>query len=147
VSTVRVQDYFDARSGLFGAAIMSGLVWWINASHGIWPATTAALKQAAYTFLFGGLIMRLCGGLAAREGSVPWRVATATLIPSFITIGLVYAVHSMRGTPEPLWSTVPAAVLAPPAFAAFARRAARGAPESGVPSHAHSGAIDSVIPS
>lgn len=135
---IQIRDLFDLRSGLFGAAIMSGLVWCINASHGYWPATTAALKQAAYTFLFGGLIMRLCGALAERGGSVPWRIISATSIPSLITILLVYVVHSAKGTPEPLWSTLPAAVLAPPAFAAFARRAARGRCESGFLEHANS---------
>jgi len=133
VGKIRLGELFDLRSGLFGAAIMSGLVWFINASHGVWPATTAALKQAAYTFLFGGLIMRLCGALAEREGSAQLRIATATAIPSLITIALVYAVHSAKGTPEPLLSTLPAAVLAPLAFAAFARRIVRVAPAETVP--------------
>jgi hypothetical protein len=119
-----IRTVFDVRSGLFGAAIMSSLVWWINSSHGAWPATTAAAKQAAYTFLFGGLIMRLCSGLAQWRGSIALRITLATLIPSAITIVLVYAVHSLRGTPEPLLSTLPAGVLAPPSFAFFARRAA-----------------------
>lgn len=130
---IRLGELFDFRSGLFGAAIMSGLVWFINVSHGAWPATTAALKQAAYTFLFGGLIMRLCGALAEREGSARLRFAAATAIPSLITIALVYAVHSAKGTPEPLLSTLPAALLAPPAFAAFARRIVRTAPTNPFP--------------
>ena len=75
-------DRGHLRSGLFGAAIMSSLVWWINVIHGVGPATIAALKQAGYTFLFGGLIMRLCRRLAEREGSEGWRVAAATVIPS-----------------------------------------------------------------
>ncbi len=124
---IPIRELFDLRSGIFGAAIMSALVFGVNASHGAGPATIAALKQAAYTFLFGGLIMRLCGVLARRAGPVPLRVAIATVVPSLITIVLVYAVHSARGTPEPLLSTIPAAVLAPPAFATFARRAARSA--------------------
>lgn len=129
---IRLRDFFDLRSGVWGAAIMSGFVWCINVSHGVWPATTSALKQAAYTFLFGGVIMQLCGSLAARPGSPRSRIALATSIPSLITIGLVYAVHSARGTPEPVLSTLPAAVFAPLAFAAFARRTVRGAPESGL---------------
>ena len=63
-----IRTLFDVRSGLFGAAIMSGLVWWINASHGAWPATTAAVKQAAYTFFFGGLIMRVLQRAGTVEG-------------------------------------------------------------------------------
>src|SRR5687767_6227583 len=99
LSMASIRTLFDVRSGLFGAAIMSSLVWWINSSHGVWPATTAALKQAAYTFVFGGLIMRLCSRLAQGKGSTSLRIALATLVPSAITIALVYAVHSLKGTP------------------------------------------------
>jgi hypothetical protein len=120
----RVLSCFDLRSGIGGAAVMSVLVLCLNASHGVWPAATAALKQAAYTFLFGGLIVRLCKSLATRRRvAARLRMALATAIPSVITIVLVYAVHSLEGTPEPLLSTVPAAVLGPPSFAVFARRA------------------------
>lgn len=120
MNATRISDFFDLRSGAIGAAIMSGLVWCINASHGAGPASIAALKQAAYTFLFGGLIMRLCEALARRRGTQLLRVAVATLVPSLVTIVLVYALHSARGTPEPLLSTIPASVLAPPSFAIFA---------------------------
>jgi hypothetical protein len=137
----RISDYFDLRSGVIGAAIMSGLVWFINASHGVWPASTAALKQAAYTFLFGGLIMRLCEALARREGIRPIRLVVATAVPSLITIVLVFAVHSLKGTPEPLLSTLPAAVLAPPSFAIFARRALRQDASPDAPPAPHSSPV------
>jgi hypothetical protein len=104
---------------------MSALVWLLNARHGALPATTAAAKQAAYTFLFGGLVMRLCGALAKGAGPPALRVSVATLTPSIITIAAVFAVHSARGTPEPVLSTLPAAVLAPPSFAVFAWRSSR----------------------
>ena len=65
---IRIRELFDVRSGLFGAAIMSALVWCVNASHGAGAASIAAAKQAGYTFLFGGLVMRLCGALAERPG-------------------------------------------------------------------------------
>jgi hypothetical protein len=121
----RIGRLFDVRSGFWGAVIMSGCVWLLNARHGAWPATTAAAKQAAYTFVFGGLVMRLCGWLAERPGARGLRLALATLAPSLITIAAVFAVHSLRGTPEPLLSVLPAAVLAPPSFAVFAWRRAR----------------------
>jgi peptidoglycan/LPS O-acetylase OafA/YrhL len=111
----RIGRLFDLRSGLWGAAIMSALVWLLNARHGLGPAGTAAAKQAAYTFLFGGLVMRLCGVLAERPVARFWRVAV-------VTVAAVFAVHSARGTPEPLLSTLPAALLGPPSFAAYAWR-------------------------
>jgi hypothetical protein len=39
-----------------------------------------------------------------------------------VTVAAVFAVHSARGTPEPLLSTLPAALLGPPSFAAYAWR-------------------------
>ena len=117
--------FFDVRSGFWGAVIMSTCVWLLNARHGLLPASTAAAKQAGYTFLFGGVIMRLCGALAKRDAGRLVRVGLATAVPSLVTITAVFALHSMRGTPEPVLSTLPAAVLAPPSFAAFAWRSTR----------------------
>lgn len=125
----RLSDYFDLRSGVGGAVIMGALVWWVNADHGAGPASIAALKQGAYTFLFGGLIVRLCQTLAEREGLRRLRLGVAVAVPSLITVVLVYAVHSTRGTPEPLLSTLPAALLGPPSFAFYAWRTLQAAPD------------------
>lgn len=114
--TTMESRWFDPVSGLAAAVLMGGIVWFINQAHGPWPATTAALKQAGYTFLMGGAVTQLCRHLAAR----PWQrwiaVAVATIVPSAITILATFGVHSLKGTPEPVLSTVPVMLLSPPVF-------------------------------
>lgn len=113
----KLRDYFDPATGLAAACLMGAIVWAINASHGSLPATTAALKQAAYTFLMGGLIARLCRYLAVRPWPSPLPLLAGILIPSFITTAATYGVHSLKGTPEPLLSTLPVFLISPPFFA------------------------------
>jgi len=116
----RLLDAFDLRSAVLGALLMGGIVWWINSEHGVLLATTAASKQAAYTFLMGGVIMRLATKLAERDGP-RWLVVTlATVLPTLVTVGATFFVHSLKGTPEPVASTIPVALLSPPVFAGWA---------------------------
>jgi len=120
-----LRKFFDFPSAIAGAVIMGTIVGFINMRYGAWPATTAALKQAAYTFLFGGMIIRLLYSLVH---SVPGKIASlilSVLITSIITIILVYLVHSMKGTPMPLASTLPTVFLAPPGFFFLAWRKRR----------------------
>lgn len=101
---------------------MGVIVGIINMKHGAWPATTAALKQAAYTFLFGGAIIRLLYFIVL---TVPGRISSlllSVLIASVVTITLVYLVHSLKGTPMPVESTLPTVFLAPPGFLFLAVR-------------------------
>ena len=117
--------FFDLPSAAAGAVIMGIIVGLINMRHGAWPATTAALKQAAYTFLFGGVIIRLLYSIVLY---IPGRIAALILsvtIASVVTIILVYLVHSMKGTPMPLESTLPTVFLAPPGFFFLAWRKRR----------------------
>ena len=95
---------------------MGGIVWFINMGFGWWPATTAALKQAAYTFLFGGILIKILDTIASRISNRYMAIAVATLTVSVITILLVYGVHSMKGTPRPLESTLPTVIMAPPVW-------------------------------
>ena len=129
-------EAFDLRSAVFGAILMASIVWWINSDHGVLPATTAAAKQAAYTFLMGGVIMRLATRLAERDGT-PWLVtAMAVIVPTMVTVGATYFVHSLRGTPKPVASTIPVALLSPPVFVGWAlqtRKALKAATSLGVP--------------
>ena len=116
----RLRKIFDFNSGVIAALLMGGIVGWINFSHGLVPASTAALKQGAYTFLMGGLIVRFCKALAGLDGPGRLVFATATLVPSCVTIGATFLVHSLKGTPEPVASTVPVAVMSLPSFAGIA---------------------------
>lgn len=117
--------WIDVRSGLAGGLLMGGAVFFINLSHGTLGATTAALKQFAYTFLMGSLIMRLCTALALRKGPDVVMIPAAIVIPSIVTIGATLFVHSLRGTPEPLLSTIPVAIASPAGFAFWSRRVRR----------------------
>ena len=117
--------FIDYPSAIAGAVIMGIIVGFINMRHGAWPATTAALKQAAYTFLFGGMIIRLLYSIVLY---IPGRIAALLLsvtIASAVTIILVYLVHSMKGTPMPLASTLPTVFLAHPGFFYLAFRKKR----------------------
>lgn len=111
-----IKEYFDLRSGIFAAVMMGGIVWWINAGYGPVLATTAALKQAAYTFFMGGLIIRFCHYLAGRSWSALTATTMATVLPTLVTTGATLLVHSLKGTPEPILSTLPVAVLSPLIF-------------------------------
>jgi ABC-type enterochelin transport system permease subunit len=114
--------FIDYPAAIAGALIMGLLVGFINRKFGIWPASTAAMKQAAYTFFLGGMLTKL---LYIISGKIPGKHSSAiisALIVTIITVSLVYAVHSMKGTPLPLESTIPTAILAPFGFSFLAYR-------------------------
>ncbi len=75
---------------------------------------TAALKQGAYTFLFGGSIMKLCETLAIKVNPKWIAIFLAMLIPSTVSLLFTYGVHSLKGTPLPFESTIPTAVFVIP---------------------------------
>lgn len=110
------KDNFDPIRGLMGLIFMGSVIFFINLHHGYGPATVAALKQGIFTFFFGGIFVKLCHNLSVRFRNKQLSITMATLIPSMFSIGLTYAVHSLRGTPEPFLSTLPAILTAPPAF-------------------------------
>ncbi len=109
--------FFDFKMGSIGALVMGGAVYYINSEYGFNSALIAASKQAAYTFSIGGSMMKMCENLAQYfQSNTIAKVASFT-IPSTLTIGLTYLIHSIKGTPEPLESIVPTILLAPPALA------------------------------
>jgi len=110
------QRFIDFPSAIAGAIVMGLIVGAINFGHGWWPAATAAMKQAAYTFLFGGMMIKL---LYIIVMAVPGKIKALILAVSavsVVTITLVYLVHSLKGTPMPFASTLPTVILAPPGF-------------------------------
>jgi hypothetical protein len=119
------KKFIDFPSAFAGAIIMGVIVGIINMRYGAWPATTAALKQALYTFLLGGAIIRLLYFIVL---TIPGKITgliLSVLIASLITIALVYLVHSIKGTPLPVQSTLPTVFLAPPGFFFLALRKKR----------------------
>ena len=111
--------YFDFKIGLAGGLVMGIIVFFINynATAETTGAFTAAIKQGIYTFFFGGSIMKLCEIIATRFTSRKLAIFLATLIPSFISLVLTYALHSLKGTPRPIESTIPTVVFVIPSTA------------------------------
>jgi hypothetical protein len=108
--------FIDYKMGVAGGIVMGVIVFGVNyfGLHEIRGALTAALKQGTYTFLFGGIIMRGCENLAIRTQAAWKALFAAVIIPSVVSIGLTFGVHSLRGTPRPVASTVPTAILVVP---------------------------------
>jgi hypothetical protein len=115
----RAGKYVDFKMGLIGAAVMAVIVFAINyfTTNDLFGASTAALKQGSYTALFGGIIMRLSGYFATRIRNRFAALAAAMIIPSVIAISLTFGVHSMKGTPKPVESTIPTAIFVIPSTA------------------------------
>ncbi len=124
----RISDFgsrfIDYKMGFIGAGVMGTIVFFLNYedAQALPGASTAALKQAGYTFLFGGSIMKSCELLATKIKREVVALAAAVLIPSAVAIGLTFGVHSIKGTPKPLVSTIPTAVLVIPSTAVWGYR-------------------------
>ena len=88
-----------------------------NATAESTGALTAAIKQGIYTFFFGGSIMKICEIIAVRIPAKRTAIFLATLIPSFISLALTFGVHSLKGTPRPIESTIPTAIFVIPSTA------------------------------
>ena len=110
------KSVIDPKMGLLGACFLGTTVFFINLKYGWEFGLAAALKQATYTFFFGGFIVRLCEILAIRFDKRVWGIFWGTLVPTCLAITATFTVHSLKGTPEPYWSTLPTLLTAPPAF-------------------------------
>ena len=97
--------------GLAGALFLGIIVFFINFDHGIIQGLIASLKQALYTFFIGGLITWLCENIASSTKNRIVAIIGAVIIPSIIAVLLTYTVHSIKGTPEPLNSTIPTIIF------------------------------------
>ena len=108
---LRSPAWFDLPMASLAAAVSGFLVGWINIGSGFLPAATAVLKQAAYAFIATGLILQLCRWLLRRPVPRVQATAMAIAFPLLTTIALLYLLHSLKGTPEPLLSVIPGAAL------------------------------------
>jgi len=127
----RVRAALDARidygGAIAGATLLGAIVFWLNYSHGTPLAATAALKQATYTFFVAGFIVKNNERLALKRAEPAVSLLLATTVSSCLAVGLTFLVHSLKGTPEPLLSTLPTALIGPPGFWVLAWRARRKA--------------------
>ena len=115
-------SHVDVSTAWKAALFLGVVVFAINYSHGPLAALPAALKQATYTFFVAGFIVRLCENLVMKPALSALAFPLAVILPSCIAIGLTFLVHSLKGTPEPLHSTLPTILMAPPSFTVWAWR-------------------------
>lgn len=120
-----VDKHYDYRTGLLGAVVMGGMVYWVNADYGFWQAIPAALKQAGYTAIAGGFLTRICERMTRKFDGIPISLFLGMFVPSAIAVTLTYGVHMLKGTPEPFNSTIPTMVLAPLSFLYWSWRVKR----------------------
>lgn len=108
-----IKTYISIRYGLAGALFLGVMVFGINYydANSVSMALTAALKQSAYTFIFGGYVSALC-----ERYTLNGQFIKGVLIPSTIAIVATYTVHSLKGTPNPELSTIPTIIFAPLGF-------------------------------
>ena len=111
-----ISRFIDIRFGIAGGVVMGLIVFFINynITDDVGGSLTASLKQGIYTFFFGGVIMKLCEQIAIRMNPAFLAILLSMVIPSVVSLALTYGVHSLRGTPMPLESTVPTAIFVIP---------------------------------
>ena len=108
--------FIDYPKAIIAASIMASVVTYINYDHGWMAASVAGLKQFAYTFLFGGMIIK---GLEKVVTTIQHKyiaIITATITCALVAVIAVFILHTLRGTPKPFESTVPTMILAPFGF-------------------------------
>lgn len=100
---------------------MATVVFFINYSAvgELTGSFTAAIKQGIYTFFFGGSIMKLCEIIATRISKKNLALTLASLIPSLVSLALTFGLHSLKGTPRPIESTIPTAIFVIPSTAVW----------------------------
>jgi len=108
--------YIDYKMGFAGAIVMAAVVFSINyfGTHFLAGSITAALKQGVYTFFFGGIIMRMSERIAVGIRRRMLALVLACIIPSTVSLVLTFGLHNLKGTPEPLKSTIPTAFFVIP---------------------------------
>ena len=88
-----MQRFFNFKIGIAGALIMGISVFCINyfSTKFLFESITAALKQSAYTFIFGGFLIKSCEYIAAYFKKNSIAILLAIAIPTIITLLLTYA--------------------------------------------------------
>jgi hypothetical protein len=124
-----IRTFLDKRidypAAIAGAVVLGSIVFAINFDHGWNSALLAAGKQFTYTFFAGGYMVRLNERIALALNPTIVAVPTGMLCAGGLAVTLTYLVHSLKGTPEPLNSTIPTMLLALLGFTFLGVRARR----------------------
>ena len=111
--------YIDFKMGLIGSVVMGLMVFGVNyfetareyGSPEVMGSITAAIKQGLFTIFFGGAVMRFSERLSTEINNVYFAIISSSILPSTSSIILLFAIHSLKGTPEPFLSILPTAVF------------------------------------
>lgn len=106
--------------GLIGAIFMAFIVYLINADHDPSGALVAASKQFVYTCFVGGFFTKMVENFAIKWDDKFISIGLAITVPALMTIAFTFFMHMLKGTPEPINSTVPTSILAPLSFTVWA---------------------------
>ena len=108
-------QFIDYKIGFTGAIFLGGVVFGIDyfSTYELAGSITAAIKQASYTFLLGGIFMKGCENLATKIKKRTLAIVAAVVIPSALTLILTFTMHNFKGTPKPLESTIPTILIIP----------------------------------
>lgn len=85
----------------------------------------SAFHGTSEAAIAGGFIAKSNERLARRLASLAALLLLATSVSSCVAIGLTFLVHSLKGAPEPLLSTMPTVLVGSPGFLILAWRARR----------------------
>ncbi len=82
-----------------------------NHKHGLEAMIMAALNQAGYSTISTIVLLKIYDFLAERVKTIPGELIPI-IVPILVTILANLGIHEIRGTAEPILSTLPTAVLA-----------------------------------
>lgn len=117
--------FFDLKMATIGGAFMATVVYIVNSKHGFDQAIVASLKQGVYTFFMGGVLMKICENLSIQFKPFWLSIIIAVISATIISVGLTYGLHSLKGTPETVNSTLATVILGIPGFTWWALRKRR----------------------
>jgi hypothetical protein len=121
----KLLSVFDIKAAILAGILLGAIVAWVNSGHGIEAAISSGLSQGLYSFVVAGLSAQLCRNFTHGSVNKLAGIIKAVLIPTMLTVTLVYLMHSTRGTPEPFYSSIPVAILSLISFSIIALHALR----------------------
>jgi len=106
-----LDKHVDYSGAVAGAIILGSIVLIINFEHGWEKALLAAGKQGAYTLIAGGYMVRFNERIALAFNRAYVALPAGVLGAGGLAVSLTLILHNLKGTPEPLNSTIPTIVV------------------------------------
>lgn len=99
-------DYINYKLGSLAGLFAGGIVFYINSSHGVFPASFASGKQFLYNLFVGGVGMKMCEKLAKKYENTAVALTASTIAPTVFSFFAAYSIHKIGGTPEAFNSSI-----------------------------------------